>query len=72
MSMAVYRVIALPASDGVKIAGWAVEKSENDVRVAVVSQLYSTRALAKAEAERLNGVAAVAGTVFRLPVRPSP
>jgi len=56
--MAVYRVIVLPASDGVKIAGWAVEKSDHEMRLGVVSPLYSTRAQAKSEAERLNILAA--------------
>ena len=71
--MALYRVIVLPASDGVKIAGWAVEKSEDGVRIAVVSQLYATRAGAKAEAERLNGVAAnQIGAASHAPFRPSP
>jgi hypothetical protein len=73
LRMAVYRVVVLPASGGVKIAGWAVEKSENDVRIAVVSQLYATRAGAAAEAERLNQMASqIAGARSLAPSRSSP
>jgi len=72
--MAVYRVTALPAADGVKIAGWAVEKSENGVRIAVVSQLYAIRTQAMAEAERLNNVAAnqIGGCMSHASFRPTP
>ena len=56
--MAEFRTVALAAMDGVKIAGWAVEKHENGVRIAMVSHLYASRAQASREAERLTAIEA--------------
>jgi len=41
---------------GIRIAGWVVEKFENGEKIGVVSCLYTTRAAAKAEADRLNAI----------------
>ena len=51
-----FRPVLLSASGGVRAAGWVVEKYENDRKVGVVSQLFTTRAAAKAEADRLNAL----------------
>jgi hypothetical protein len=54
--MAHFRPIVLPSSDGVRTAGWAVEKSENGRRVGLVSHLYTRKSEATAEADKLNAV----------------
>ena len=53
-SMADFRPILLSASGGVRAAGWVVEKYDNGQKIGVVSQLFTTRAAAKAEVDRLN------------------
>ena len=54
--MVEFHPILLRAMGGVRVAGWVVEKFENDKSVGVVSCLYPTRTAAKAEAERLNAI----------------
>ena len=56
VAMAQFRSIVLPSSDGVRAAGWAVEKSENGQRVGLVSRLYTRKSEATAEADRLNAL----------------
>jgi len=56
VAMAQFRSIVLPSSDGVRAAGWAVEKSENGMRIGLVSRLYTRKAEATPEAERLNAL----------------
>jgi hypothetical protein len=54
--MVQFHPVQLRASSGVRDAGWVVEMADNKRKRRIVSQLFPSKAEAKAEADRLNAI----------------